>query len=895
MFDFTHVFGYGSNAVTYLTNFMMSKPKVDSTVKGKSFCANNCFGTFLGIAILLLTLTAKAGDNTSLKDTTYRRNPGTQAPMGPYRPENPKLNDILYTRLDVKFDWLRQQVPASAIIKFTPHFYNQATLELDAKGFDVKGVVQLNSSDQYGSASASDIAKKVLKKLDFSYDKRKLIIKLGKTYTRKDTLFVKIDYVAKPNEVPANAAGEAPAEKGLYFINADGAEEGKPKQIWTQGETHGSSCWFPTIDAPNQKFTQDVYITVDSVYKTLSNGLLIGSELDKRGMRTDHWKQSLPHAPYLVMLAVGDFAVAKDMMPNGLELSYYVEPKYGKDAHAIFGRTPEMIAFFTNIFGVAFPWEKYAQIAVRDFVAGAMENTTATVHEEGVQNDTRSLVDGNSDAVIAHELAHHWFGDLVTCEEWGQLPLNESFANYSEYLWSEYNDGKNQADWGNMQEMKQYLGESETKQVPMIRYFYKDAENMFDSHSYAKGGRILHMLRNYVGDDAFFASLKLYLKSHAFGNAEIGDLRVAFEKTTGEDLNWFFDQWFFRPGHPTLDVDHIFSAATGKLQVKVKQVQDTLATTVYRLPVKIDVWMNGKRSRYDAMIDKATQTFEFPASKKPDLVLFDAESQLLGVINHEKSRAEIVYQYLHADGFLPKYEALAQMEGKLADTSSKNALVKAMTDPFWKLRQMAISNFTEYDGEGFAEIEKIIQTRAKLDPHPQVRSEAIITLASFGDNNNDPIFRQALSDSSYQVVSIGLEKYLMNQPGDAGEIARQFEDSPNDAIVTSVGNYYAGLAQPERYEWFLEKMKRMKPTEKYNFLQVFGKYLIKSKQDVQRKSIPVLEGIARNNPAYFVRFGAFQVLGLLTDIQGVTALRKDIRTKESEPKLKEMYSQFGDL
>ena len=872
----------------------MPKLKVYMTGNRRKIYTRKSICLFFGISLLFASLAVPAGASAFFSDTTYRRNPGTVTPKGPYRPEKTQKNNILYTRLDVQFDWMRQHVPASAVIKFKPHFYDQNTIELDAKGFDIKGVSQMDTLHDFGSVTEKELAKLVRKKLEFTYDKKKLIVKLGKNYSKKDTVVIRIDYVAKPNELPLTQSGDQPTGKGLYFINADGMEEGKPRQIWTQGETEGSSCWFPTIDAPNQKFTQDVFITVDTTYETLSNGLLISSDLAGKGMRTDHWKQTLPHAPYLTMLAVGDFAVAKDMMPNGLELSYYVEPKYGQDAHAIFGRTPEMMAFFTNIFGMEYPWEKYAQIAVRDFVAGAMENTTATVHEEAVQNDTRSLVDGNSDAVIAHELAHHWFGDYVTCEEWGQLPLNESFANYSEYLWSEYNDGKSEADWGNLQEMKQYLAEAETKQVPLIRYFYKDAENMFDSHSYAKGGRILHMLRNYVGDEAFFASLKYYLKTHPFSNAEVADLRIAFEKVTGEDLNWFFDQWFFRPGHPSLKIDHNYISSTGKIQIKIKQTQDTLATTVYRLPLKVDVWVSGKKNRYSVLIDKVNQTLEFPAAKKPDLVLFDAESQLLGIIDHEKSRPEMVFQYAHADGFLPKYEALATLEGKLADTTAKNILVKAMTDPFWKLRQMAISNFAEFDGDGFADIEKIIQSRAKLDPHPQVRSEAIITLATFGDNNNDPVFREALADSSYQVVSVALEKYLMNQPTDAKDVAAEFENSPNDAIVTSVANYYAGLAQPERFDWFLDKMKQMKPTEKYNFLQVFGKYLIKSKQDIQRKSIPVLEGIARNNPAYFVRFGAFQALGLLTDIQGVASLRKDIRAKETEPKLKEMYSQFGE-
>jgi aminopeptidase N len=873
----------------------MSKPPAEMTENKNNVLMRNGFCKFFGIALLLFAFTANARDHFAERDTVYRRNPGVLTKQGPYRPSRTLKNDLIHTRLDVAFDWLRQQVHGSAVIQFKPHFYSQNTIELDAKGFDIKGISQLDALQNFGSVSTQELNKKTLKKLDYTYDKRKIIIKLGREYSSRDTIYVKIDYVAKPNEIPRDQPGDNPNDKGLYFINADGLDEGKPKQIWTQGETEGSSCWFPTIDSPNVKFTQDIYITVDSTYKTLSNGLLISQEPDQSGLRTDHWKQSIPHAPYLTMLAVGDFAVAKDMMPNGLELSYYVEPQYGGDAHAIFGRTPEMLAFFSNIFGVEYPWEKYAQIVVRDFVAGAMENTTATVHEESIQTDSRSILDGNSDAVIAHELAHHWFGDYVTAEEWGQLPLNESFANYSEYLWSEYHIGKNEADWQNLQELKQYLTEAETKQVPMIRYFYKDAENMFDSHSYAKGGRILHMLRKYVGDDAFFKSLQHYLKSHALGTAEINDLRISFEKITGEDLNWFFDQWFFRPGHPVLKIKQDYSTATNKVQLKITQAQDTLASTVYRLPLKVDIWTGGKKSRHDVVIDKVNQILEFPSAKKPDLVVFDAESQLLANIEQDKDRPELVYQYNHAEHFLPKYEALAALEGKLQDSTVRNVLIKAMTDPFWKLRQMAISNFAEYDGEGFAEIEKIIQSRARTDRHPQVRAEAIITLATFGDNNNDPVFREALSDSSYQVVSVALDKYLVAQPADALDIATQFESSPNDGIVTSVANYYAGLAQPERYDWFLEKMKRMKPNEKYNFLQVFGKYLLKSRQDVQRKSIPVLEGIARNNPSYFVRFGAYQALGLLTDIQGVAAIRKDIRAKETEPKLKEMYTQFGEF
>ncbi|GAB3166459.1 M1 family aminopeptidase [Telluribacter humicola] len=849
--------------------------------------------------IFMLSLMAPAIQAADLtmaqRDTVVRRVPGAVSKAGPYRPSRTLKNDILHTRLDVGFDWLRQHVLGSALITFKPYFFPQSTLELDAKGFDIQSVVQIDTLRRIDSLSQQSVMEPIQDQLEYTYDRRKLTIHLKRKYTRKDTLYVLINYTAKPNEQPRDEPDDHPTDKGLYFINADGLEEGKPRQIWTQGETEANSAWFPTVDAPNEKMTHDFYIRVDSTYKTLSNGLLVNSTINDDGTRTDHWKQSLPHAPYLAMLAVGDFAVVKETMPTGLELSYYVEPQYAKDAKAIFGRTPEMIAFFSNTFGIEFPWEKYAQIAVRDFTAGAMENTTATVHEEGVQADTRSLVDGNSDNVIAHELAHHWFGDLVTSEEWGQLPLNESFANYSEYLWNEYHKGNDEADWLNLQEVRQYLAEADQKQVPLIRYFYKHREDMFDSHSYAKGGRVLHMLRRYVGDDAFFLAIRRYLRNNRFGSAEINDLRREFEAVTGEDLNWFFDQWFMRPGHPVIKVEQEYAGSTGKLRLKVSQMQDTLATTVYRLPLKVDVWVNGQKNQYDVEINKARQTLEFPVSKRPDLVVFDSEAQLLGPVEHEKNRPEWVFQFYNSDKFAHKYEALTRLEGKMIDSTARHLMMRAMSDPFWKIRQVAVANFAEYDGAEFVEAERLVQSRARIDPNSQVRAEAILTLASFGDNANDPIFREALNDTSYLVVSVALDAYLIGKPGDAEEIAARFANSPNDAIVTAVANYYASLTKPEQFDWFLEKMKDMKPADKYNFLQVFGKYLIKSAPEIQRRSIPILESLARNNPAYFVRFGAYQVLGLLTDIQGVASIRKDIRSSERDAKLKEMYAQFGEF
>lgn len=818
---------------------------------------------------------------------------------GPYNPSRTLKHNLLHTRLDLRFDWARQHVSGKATLRFTPYFYPQTTLELDAKGFDIKNIYLVDTLLSQDTKLRKSAIQYVNDSLTYSYaDRRVIRIQLSRTYTRKDTFDIQIEYIAKPNELPyvtGRSEGATSSDKGLYFINHDGSEPNKPQQIWTQGETEANSCWFPTIDSPNEKMTQEILLTVDRKFRTLSNGRLVSSRDNPDGTRTDYWVQNKPHAPYLAMIAVGEFAYYKEEMANGLEVSYFVEPAYAPYAQAIFGRTPEMIGFFSNIFGIEFPWDKYSQIAVRDFVSGAMENTTATVHGESVQMDTRQLAEENSDAVIAHELAHHWFGNLVTCESWANLPLNESFANYAEYLWFEYARSPYEADMHGLSDLNQYLAEAEQKQEPLIRYGYTDREQMFDHHSYAKGGRVLHMLRKIVGDDAFFAAMNRYLTRHRFGIAELADMRIAFEEVTGEDLNWFFDQYFLSPGHAVIKVEPEFAA--GKVTLNISQLQDSTTTPIYRLPVKIDMWVKGQKKSYDVVVERARQSLTFPVEQRPDLIIFDADHRIVGTVEQEKNRRELVFQYYNADTYQDKYEAITRLEDKkaLVDSTVRKMMIAAMNDPFWKIRQVAISNFAEYDGPQFQEVERILQGKVRTDEKAAVRSEAVVTLASFNDNANDALFREALNDSSYSVVSVALDAYLVDKPSDAAEIAARFEQVTNGDIITAVANFYAGMADEKRYDWYVEKLKGLKPQEQYNFLQVFGKYLIKSGPDVQRRAIPLLESTARNDAAHFVRFGAYQVLGLLQDIEGVKAMRRDIRSSERDARLKEMYEQFRDF
>ena len=342
----------------------------------------------------------------------------------PYRGSAPKDFDLVNTKLEVKFDYAKQHMHGKATLTLKPHFYPQSELVLDAKQFDIN-TVSLVTGENSGEA------------LHYTYDSLQLKIKLNKTYTRDETLKVYIDYIAKPNEIKNTGSAAITDDKGLYFINPLGKDTTKPVQIWTQGETESNSCWFPTIDKPDQKATEEIYITRPNKYVSLSNGVLVSSTPVGDSLTIDHWKSSLPFALYLVMMAIGDFTIVHDRWRD-IPVDYYVEHAYAPYAKKIFGNTPEMIEFFSQKLDFDFPWPKYSQVVVRDYVSGAMENVSATLHGDFIQRNSRELLDQTFEDVISHELFHQWFGDLVTCESWSNIPLNESFATYGQYLWNEY-------------------------------------------------------------------------------------------------------------------------------------------------------------------------------------------------------------------------------------------------------------------------------------------------------------------------------------------------------------------------------------------------------------------------------------------------------------------------
>ena len=848
-------------------------------------------GTFIFVFLASLTAFGQSGNNRDkdghkkAAETTATAPaassgitvPSWLPPVTPYQPAATQLTDVTDTKLDVRFDYAHQYLLGTAVLSLRSHFYPQSVAVLDAKGFTVKSV-------QLTGAKAD-------KPLTYKYDGRQLAINLDHAYTREQPYQVRITYVAKPNELPAGGSEAITAAKGLYFINPLGKEANKPRQIWTQGETESSSCWFPTIDHPNQRMTQEITMTVEDQFKTLSNGLLINSRKNADGTRTDTWRQSLPAAPYLSMLAVGDFAVVSDTW-RGKAVDYYVEPKYKSTAKAVFGRTPEMLDFFSKKLGVEFPWEKYAQIAVRDYVSGAMENTTATVHGAAIQATRRELLDNTyetSESVIAHELFHHWFGDYVTCESWSNLPLNESFANYSQYLWAEHKYGADAAALVQQQDLAHYLEEAESKREPLIRYHYANREDMFDRHSYEKGGRVLHMLRKYIGDEAFFSALTRYLTHNKYSAVEINKLRTAFEETTGEDLQWFFDQWFMQRGHPELKVSHSYT--NGQVLLHVQQIQDTLFQPVFRLPVTVTVWQKERPTEHRITITKADQTFSFLAADKPTMVKFDSESQLLGQLDEERSMEEIVFQFYHAQNYLQKYEALELLQNKTSDFAVSGLLRNALSDNFFAVRRAALDHLRGYRGPSSSAVRGEVQRLATTDQNSAVRAQALITLASFPNENYAATYQTALRDSSYLVEGAAIDALAKMPATNARAQVAALENTPNSGLVVSIANYYALRGGMEQYNWFLRRLPDLTDADLYTYLQAFGNFMVQMPTIEREKGIHTLEAMARTHPQYIVRLGAYRGLMALVPSQSdLKSVLLDIKTKETDERLKAYYN-----
>lgn len=460
--------------------------------------------------------------------------------------------------------------------------------------------------------------------LQYRADKGKVFVTLDKAYGPDDLISIRLKYSAKP-------------DKGVYFVDAETANDKvrHSSQIWTQGEAEEARHWFPSFDFPSDKATSEEYLTVDKGETVIGNGEFLGKSENADGTETWHYKMPVPHSTYLVSFVIGKYLKVEDRYKDIL-LGFYVYPEMEGTARRAFGDTKRMIGVYEELTGVPFPYNKYDQTIVSDFQFGGMENITATTmaDTEIFLADVDIFRDDIVVDLVSHELAHSWFGDLVTCRNWAELWLNEGFATYMEAAYREKINGRADYIRAISSDAKEFLVDDAVNQnrYGLYNQTAADVGSLFDTAgvTYHKGGAVLHTLREQVGKENFWRALNIYLNRFKYSNVESTDLRMVMEEVSGQDLRWFFDQWVYGIGAPHLDVRPVYSPRTGKLRLTVTQTQKPAKDVplAFRLPMEIEITTANGTSTQKIDISKRLETFTLKVEGRPTAIKLDPEDKL---------------------------------------------------------------------------------------------------------------------------------------------------------------------------------------------------------------------------------------------------------------------------
>ena len=677
--------------------------------------------------------------------------------------------NIKHIKLEVTLDFEKKRISGTATHRLSAIAGPLDRLEFDAAELEIRAVRAGSDGREPASFETSD---------------GKLRIGLARALGAGEEIEIAIDYAGQPR-------------RGLYFVGPDQAYPSKPVQAWTQGEDEDSRYWFPCYDYPNNRTTSEVIATVPEKFTAISNGALLGSSLDGAAKtRTFHWRHDVPHSAYLITLAAGEFATIEDRA-GSVPVTYYVAPGREEEARRAFGNTPKMIEFFERAIGVPYPYAKYAQVAVSDFIFGGMENTSATTQTADTLHDARAHLDFKSDPLVAHELAHQWWGDLLTCRDWAHAWLNEGFATYFEALWCEENLGADEFAWNLRQDREGYLDEDANRyRRPIVCNRYRTPIELFDRHLYEKGSLVLHMLRRVTGDDLFFKSLNLYCTRHRGANVITQDLQRAFEDTTGRNLDFFFDQWVYKEGHPEIEVSSSFDEKKKLLSLTVKQTHKTGDTIVsaFSFPVTIALMdAEGRETRHRVEIKDREQIFNFVLDKAPKAVRFDPEHDILKTLKHKRGREALESELRHAPEAIGRAAAAREL-GIEGSPQATAAIREAMlTDKFWGVQAEAAAALGA------------IRTTGALDallealnlPHPKARRAVVRALGNFRGDARAASALAAVAaggDESYFVEAEAL--LALGKTRDERAFAHLTEALGRDSYLEAIRTHaIAGMAE----------------------------------------------------------------------------------------------------
>jgi aminopeptidase N len=653
-----------------------------------------------------------------------------------YAPDRPA--DVKHVKLDITLDFEQETVSGTVYTAFSTLYDDLKTITFDAVELHIERVYLEHGKD-----------------LAFSVSEKKLIVTLDRAYSYGEEFTIAVEYHAKPRI-------------GLHFIKPAPEDPTRPVQAWTFGQPRYHSHWFPCHDAPNDRATTEIIATVPAQFITISNGDLL-SVTDNGTTKTHHWRHDITHAMYLISLVVGEFAVIEDSYKS-IPVTYYVRPDRKDDARLYLGKTPEMIRFFSEYTGVEYPYNKYAQTVVELFT-GAMEHTTATTHSFSLLLDKRASLDVELVPVVAHELAHQWFGDLLTCRDWSNAWLNEGFATFFEELWGEHDLGTDYFKQS-MHNLKHgYLGEDAHYRRPIVyQVYHDDGFELFDAHLYEKGAWVLHMLRHQLGEAAFKRAIHAYISRYREREVITADLERTFEEVTGRSLAQFFQQWVYSGGYPAFDVNYSWDSEHSMAKVKIKQTQhidDLTPCFVTPVDLAFTIPTSDEAARDDNTTEtrtiaiqvtvgedgQAEQSFYMPLEREPLVVRFDPNGWLLKTLKFERPAKMMRYQLEHDPDILGRIEA-AEALGEIADDESITALKQSLlTDPFWAVRNAAAIALGVIGNRKAQDV--LLQAFQELDPttFSRVRATIARTLGKF-----QAPAQTDLAERSAQALSALLEK-----------------------------------------------------------------------------------------------------------------------------------------
>ena len=641
-------------------------------------------------------------------------------------PPRARTYHLQHVLLKVALDERRKSVSGTSTLTLRPLAAGLQSVEVDSADLQIQSVTLPNGNS-----------------LTFEQAGEKLNVRLPEAASPNDLITIAIAFSGTP-------------KKGLYFVMPDKANPDKPVQIWSQGEAEDSHYWFPVYDYPNDRATSEGYYTVNADYTVISNGRLAGVEENSAAhTKTYHWIEDIPHSTYLISVVAGKFEKYTVQLGQ-TPVEYYVPPGTGRDkALRSFRETPEAIRFFAEKIGIPYPYNKYSQVAVHDFVFGGMENISATTLTDRTLHEELSEPEVNSLDLVTHELAHQWFGDLLTCAGWADIWLNEGFATFWEDLYREHRFGEQDYRYSLQVQENRYLEEDRRRyRRPMVTSFYTDPLDLFDRSAYEKGALVLDMLRFVLGDERFFAAISHYARTHVRQNVITEDLEKSVEESSGEDLKWFFDEWAYKTGYPELEIteDWDESSKMARLTVQQKQTVDG-NTPLFRMPVEIDFTTQNGITRRRVEFSRASEEFSFQLDSKPVMTRFDPEHRVLETVKFRKPIPELLYQLKNDSSVPGRIWASEQLALPENNPGGSSEIVKALReslaeDSFWGVRQTAANELSQIKTDASRDA----LAEGLRDKDPRVRHAAVRALGSFANDGKAAELVEGAYDKDQNVI-----------------------------------------------------------------------------------------------------------------------------------------------